>query len=137
VEIVLGSDEETPVVDALLAAGRALGHSVERVALGEAWPEVGRAVGAAVARREADVGICCCHTGTGVTIAANKIPGVRAALCGDAATARGARQWNDANVLGIGLRQTSELVAIEILEAFLATAPDPAEAATIDRVEPR
>ena len=55
-------------------------------------------------------GVVCCWTGTGVSIAANKVPGVRAALCTDAATASGARRWNDANVLALGLRLTSERV---------------------------
>ena len=67
-------------------------------------------------------------------IAANKVPGVRAALCGDAETARGARRWNDANVLALSLRLTSEQVAAEILDAFLTTEPDPGEAGTIARI---
>jgi ribose 5-phosphate isomerase B len=77
----------------------------------------------------------CCWTGTGVSIAANKVTGVRAALCTDAETARGARRWNDANVLALGLRLTSPTVAAEMLDAFLDADPEPAERATIDRVE--
>ena len=76
-----------------------------------------------------------CWTGTGASIAANKVPGVRAALCTDAATAAGARQWNDANVLVMGLRLTSPEVAREMLDAWFATPVDPAEAATIERLE--
>jgi ribose 5-phosphate isomerase B len=64
--------------------------------------------------------VVCCWTGTGVSMAANKVPGVRAALCTDAETARGARRWNDANVLAFGLRLTSPEVAGEMLDAFLA-----------------
>ena len=71
----------------------------------------------------ADEGIVCCWTGTGASIAANKVAGVRAALCGDAETARGARVWNAANVLAFSLRATSEPVAKEILEAWFAAAP--------------
>ncbi|HEY1656630.1 MAG TPA: RpiB/LacA/LacB family sugar-phosphate isomerase, partial [Candidatus Tumulicola sp.] len=81
------------------------------------WPAVGRAVGQAVAGGRADCGIVCCWTGTGVSIAANKVPGVRAALCGDPATA-GAREWNDANVLCLSLRATSGPMAQELLEAW-------------------
>ena len=94
---------------------------------GAAWPDVGRAVGEAVASGTVERGVVCCWTGTGVSIAANKVPGVRAALCTDAETARGARQWNDANVLAMGLRLTSAEVANEMLEAFLSTEADPDE----------
>jgi ribose 5-phosphate isomerase B len=76
-------------------------------------------VAEAVASGHADRGVVCCWTGTGVSIAANKVPGVRAALCVDAETARGARRWNDANVLALSLRLTSEAVAKEIVTAFL------------------
>ena len=69
----------------------------------------------------------CCWTGTGVSIAANKVAGVRAALCTDAETARGARRWNDANVLAMGLRLTSPEVAREMLAAFLDTGPEESE----------
>jgi ribose 5-phosphate isomerase B len=66
-----------------------------------------------------------------VSIAANKVAGVRAALCTDAETAAGARRWNDANVLALGLRLTSPGVAREMLDAFLSTEPDPGEAENI------
>ena len=111
------------------------GHEVARLAVGASWPEVGRSVGEAVASGEAEAGVVCCWTGTGVTIAANKVPGVRAALCVDAETARGARRWNDANVLALSLRIVSEPLAGEILEAFLAADADPGEAETIAPVE--
>ena len=65
----------------------------------------------------------CCWTGTGASIAANKVPGIRAALCGDAETAEGARKWNDANVLALSLRTTSAALLSEILDAWFAGEP--------------
>ncbi len=102
----------------------------------DAWPSVARAVGESVASGENAAGILCCWTGTGVSIAANKVPGVRAALCVDAATAGGAREWNDANVLCLSLRSTAPAVAQEILEAWFAGTPtaDPTYRAMIDQV---
>jgi ribose 5-phosphate isomerase B len=88
-----------------------------------------------VARGQSDQGVLFCWTGTGVSIAANKVPGVRAALCRDAETARGARLWNDANVLCLSLRATTEIIAREILEAWLSTeVPDPSEAENIHKL---
>ena len=103
----------------------------------DAWPLVGRAVGECVAAGRADYGILCCWTGTGVSIAANKVAGIRAALCRDAATAGGAREWNDANVLCLSLRATTVAVAEEMLGAWFATAPtrDPTYRAMIENVE--
>lgn len=89
------------------------------------WPEVARQVGEAVLSGAADEGILACWTGTGVCMAANKLPGIRAALCDDAETARGARLWNRANVLCLSLRRTSEVEAGEILEAWFRTAYQP------------
>ena len=83
---------------------------------------------------DADRGVVWCWTGTGVSIAANKVAGVRAALCTDAETARGARRWNDANVLALGLRLTSETSAREIVDAFLGTDPDGTETDNIARL---
>ena len=97
----------------------------------EAWPHVAQAVAQQVAAGQCEQGILCCWTGTGVSIAANKVLGVRAALCSDAETARGARKWNDANVLCLSLRLTSETVAGEILDAWFGTESDPSEAANI------
>ncbi|MYR56981.1 galactose isomerase, partial [Streptomyces sp. SID625] len=76
-----------------------------------------------VAEGRCDQAVVCCWTGTGASIAANKVPGVRAALCTDAATADGARRWNDANVLALGLRLTSQPLLDEILDAWFAAAP--------------
>ncbi len=81
------------------------------------WVDVGRQVGERVAAGDADSAVLFCWTGTGASIAANKVPGVRAALCTDAETARGARRWNDANVLVLSLRLTSPVVASEMLDA--------------------
>jgi ribose 5-phosphate isomerase B len=85
-------------------------------------------VAEAVARGEADEGIVCCWTGTGASIAANKVPGVRAALVHDAETARGARLWNHANVLALSLRATPIPIAKEILDAWLSTPTTEGEA---------
>ena len=119
--IAFGTDETTPLTVAIVDRLVAAGHEVEVVADGDPWPDAGRAVGEAVSGGTADRGVVCCWTGTGVSIAANKVPGVRAALCTDAETARGARRWNDANVLALGLRLTSPTTAEEMLDAFLAT----------------
>jgi ribose 5-phosphate isomerase B len=89
------------------------------------WPEVARCVAEDVANGRADEGIVCCWTGTGVCIAANKVPGIRAALCNDAETARGARLWNNANVLCLSLRATSEPIAQEILKTWFETQYEP------------
>ena len=83
----------------------------------------------------ADQGLLFCWTGTGVSIAANKVPGIRAALCSDAETARGARRWNDANVLCMSLRLTAPTVAEEIIDAWLAAEIDESERANIDKVK--
>jgi ribose 5-phosphate isomerase B len=136
VRIAFGTDERTPLTDHVKERLAEAGHEVVIVGEGDPWPDVGRGVGEAVAGGRADRGVVCCWTGTGVSIAANKVGGVRAALCTDRATAEGARRWNDANVLAFGLRLTAEAVADEMIEAFLATGPDPAEAATIAGVEP-
>jgi ribose 5-phosphate isomerase B len=121
----IGADDVGPLTDALVAELERRGVAVERFGAlhdgSQAWASIGRAVGEAVASGRADVGVVCCWTGTGISIAANKVSGVRAALCGDAVTAEGARRWNDANVLALSLRATSPAVGIEILDAFLAT----------------
>ena len=97
------------------------------------WAEVASEAARAVARGDADEAVLCYCTGTGVSIAANKVPGVRAALCADAEAARGARRWNDANALCLSLRTTTEALAREILDAWLAG--DELEAAERPNVE--
>ena len=136
VRIAFATDERTAVTESVIAGLLADGHLVEVLAEGADWPEVGRSVGRAVASGAADLGIVCCTTGTGVSMAANKVPGVRAALCTDAGTAAGARRWNDANVLALGLRLTTETLARELVEAFLASPFDATEADRVHRLEP-
>ena len=138
--VVLGSDEKTELTDAVERILRERGHDVALVGppggqdLG--WADVGRRVGEAVAEGRADSGVLFCWTGTGASIAANKVVGVRAALCTDAATAEGARRYNDANVLVMSLRLTSPTVAEEMLERWFATTVvDPEEIPNIRKVE--
>ncbi|HEY0382783.1 MAG TPA: RpiB/LacA/LacB family sugar-phosphate isomerase [Candidatus Elarobacter sp.] len=145
----IGADDTGPLTEALLAelerrgiaaerfgALRALRQAQDDVEDGE-WASIGRAVGEAVAAGRADVGIVCCWTSTGISIAANKVRGVRAALCADAETAAGARRWNDANVLALSLRATSPAVGLEILAAFLGSqaSTDSADRRSIEAVE--
>jgi ribose 5-phosphate isomerase B len=134
VRIAFGTDEKTDVTDHVKAALAERGHEVVVVGEGDPWPDVGRGVGEAVAGGRAEVGVVCCWTGTGVSMAANKVEGVRAALCTDAATAAGARRWNDANVLALGLRLTSPALADEMLDAFLTTCVEDDEAANIAKL---
>lgn len=132
--MVFGTDERTPVTDLIVETLRQRGCEVTTVADGEQWADVGRAVGQAVADGQADRGVVCCWTGTGVSMAANKVGGARAALCTDAETARGARRWNDANVLAVGLRLTAPEVAKEMLDAFLGTEADEAEREQVSKL---
>ena len=136
--IALGSDERTTLTEALAEDLRGRGHEVVLIGPpgGEelGWADVGRRVGELVAGGETATAVLCCWTGTGVSIAANKVAGVRAALCTDAETARGARRWNDANVLVLSLRLTSPTVASEMLDAWFSTGPDASEAENIAKV---
>ncbi len=132
--VVFGTDERTPVTDLIVDTLRERGCEVATVADGEQWADVGRAVGEAVSEGRAERGVVCCWTGTGVSMAANKVGGVRAALCTDAETARGARRWNDANVLAVGLRLTAPEVAKEMLDAFLSTDADETEREQVARL---
>jgi ribose 5-phosphate isomerase B len=133
--VAFGTDEETELTRAILAWLEEHGH--EATTFGGGWTEMARSVGACVARGEADVGVVCCWTGTGASIAANKVPGIRAALCGDAQTASGAREWNDANVLALSLRATSAPMAREILDAWFGGEPtrDPRYRTMIEELE--
>ncbi len=132
--IAFGTDERTEITDRIKQGLADRGHAVVVVGEGDPWPDVGRRVGEAVAGGHAERGVVCCWTGTGVSIAANKVPGVRAALCTDPETAVGARRWNDANVLALGLRLTSPALADEMIAAFLATDPEADEAANIAKL---
>jgi ribose 5-phosphate isomerase B len=132
--IVVGADDEGEVADTVVDELRARGHDVT-VLEREQWPEVARRVGEAVASGEADQGMVFCWTGTGTAMAANKVPGVRAALAWEPWIAEGARRWNDANVLVMSLKRTSPAAAREILDAWLAVEqPDPDEAENIARL---
>lgn len=140
-KIAVSTDERTPLVDAVLEELRARGHEVEYFGPGEGeasvdWPVVTLEAAQRVASGEADEGVVMCWTGTGCSIVANKVPGVRAALCGDAETARGARIWNHANVLALSLRATPEAIAREILERWFDTpfSDDEWNRAQIERV---
>ncbi|HEY3144225.1 MAG TPA: RpiB/LacA/LacB family sugar-phosphate isomerase [Acidimicrobiales bacterium] len=133
--IAFGTDETTALTDHVKDRLVEAGHELLVVGEDIAWPDVGRGVGEAVASGEADRGVVCCWTGTGVSIAANKVSGVRAALCTDGETAEGARKWNDANVLAFGLRLTSLPVADEMLDAFLTTEVDESEAPNFERLD--
>jgi ribose 5-phosphate isomerase B len=130
-KIAVGSDEKTGLTDAVIHNLRERGYELALFGplqyAEQYWPQVARQVAEAVAAGEADEGILFCWTGTGVSIAANKVPGIRAALCDDAQTARGARLWNNANVLCLSIRRTSEVMAGEILDSWFSTQYEPNE----------
>ncbi|HEX8052357.1 MAG TPA: RpiB/LacA/LacB family sugar-phosphate isomerase [Thermoleophilaceae bacterium] len=128
--IAVSSDERTGVAEAVVEELRRRGHEpVVHGALAEGerpdWAWASEAAARDVAGGRTEQGIVCCWTGTGASIAANKVDGVRAALCADAETARGARRWNDANVLALSLRTTSEALLGEILDAWFEGEPSP------------
>jgi ribose 5-phosphate isomerase B len=131
--IAFGADDENATTAAVLGRLAEAGHEVVRPAASSDWPEVGASVGRAVAGGAADLGVVMCWTGTGVSIAANKVPGVRAALAWEPWIATGARRWNDANVLAMSLARLAPAVAVEVLDAFLAVpGPDGDEKEAID-----
>ena len=126
--IAVAADERTGIADAVVEELRRRGHEpIVHGALADGerpdWAWASEAAARDVAEGRAAQAVVCCWTGTGASIAANKVPGARAALCGDAETARGARRWNDANVLALSLRSTSEAVLEEILDGWFAAAP--------------
>jgi len=135
---LVGADEYEPVIDVIASELRALGHHVDVVGAKpqspSPWGNVALEIARAVAGGTADQGVVCCYTGTGVSMAANKVPGVRAALCVDAETAKGARQWNDANVLALSLRLTSATIAKEIVRAWSATPYGGTETVSLDAI---
>jgi ribose 5-phosphate isomerase B len=129
--IAFGADDDNECVGAVLDHLRAVAE-VDVHSDDGPWPEFAQRVGAAVADGSVDAGVVMCWTGTGTTIAANKVPGVRAALAWEPWIARGARLWNDANVLGLSLKRLAPDVAVECVRAFLETTePDPEEAENI------
>jgi len=140
-KIVVGSDDTYSIARFIVEYLRSKG--VEVILVGALktnkpypWPKVGFEVGEIVSKGEADYGIAICYTGTGVSIAANKVKGVRAALVTDAKNAEGARKWNDANVIALSARLTSEELAKEIIDAFLNTREiDPGEKENIEELK--
>ena len=134
--IAFAGDDENETTLAVLDALTDGGHQVIRPETAMGWPDLGRFVGRAVVDGRADFGVVMCWTGTGTAMAANKVPGVRAALAWDPWVARNARLWNDANVLAMSLKRLAPDVAVEVLRAFLeVTEPDPDEAANIAAIE--
>lgn len=138
-KIVVASDEKTVLTDFVVAELKEREH--ELVLLGPLideempWTLVSEQLADTVAKGDADEGVLFCYTGTGASIAANKVPGIRAALCGDAQTAQGARWWNDANVLVMSLRATSTEIAKEILDAWFSEVVKDEEIVTIDHLK--
>jgi ribose 5-phosphate isomerase B len=124
-KIAVGADEHLNVVDVTLQYLERRGDEITwygpEAGETDQWPDVARKVADDVAMGRADEGILFCWTGTGVSIAANKVRGIRAALCDDAETARGARVWNNANVVCMSMRRISEVMVIEILDEWFAT----------------
>jgi ribose 5-phosphate isomerase B len=138
-QISVAADELTGVAGALIDELRRRGHeTLAHGALGggerDDWAWASEAAARDVAEGRAQQGVVCCWTGTGASIAANKVHGVRAALCLDAPSAAGARKWNDANVLALSLRATSQAELCEILDAWFAAAPS-ADAVDVANVE--
>lgn len=139
-KIAIGSDMTSPVTQKTIQYLEEKGYEV--IVFGAlkpnetetAWSKVGMQVAQEVADGNAENGILFCWTGTGVSIAANKVKGIRAALCGDQQTAEGAKQWNDANVLVMSIRATSEIVAKEILDGWFGAeiSKDEEDVAAID-----
>jgi ribose 5-phosphate isomerase B len=139
VRIAIAADELTGVAEALPQELRRRGH--EPVPHGvyaegerDDWAWASEAAAREVAEGSAEQAVVACWTGTGASIAANKVPGIRAALCGDAQTAEGARRWNDANVLALSLRLTSSAALQEILDAWFSAGPS-AEEDDVENVE--
>jgi ribose 5-phosphate isomerase B len=131
--IAFAADDENETTRAVVAFLRSRGEVMS--VTGPGWADLGAGVGRAVADGDADVGVVMCWTGTGTAIAANKVDGVRAALAWEPWIARGARRWNDANVLAMSLKRLAPEVAVEVAQAFLdTTEPDPDEADAIARL---
>ena len=131
--VSIGTDEHTSLVDAVAQYLEDKGFPY-RLYQPSPWPEIAEKIGKSVSSGESDEGILFCCTGTGVSLAANKVPRVRAVLCPDAATASGARKWNHANILVMGLSLTSPAVAREILDAWFSTPFEEEEVENVARV---
>jgi len=139
-KIAVGSDDNYHIVTFIINYLKSKGFEIIPVGSAktgklEPWPDVGYEVGKLVSSGQVNYGIAICYTGTGISIAANKVKGVRAALCIDSKTAEGARLWNDANILALSARLLSEEVAKEIIDAwFSVTKPDPSEINNIKKI---
>jgi ribose 5-phosphate isomerase B len=140
--IAVAADERAGIAGAVVEELRRRGHEpIPHGALSDAerdeWAWASEAAARDVVEGRADQAVVCCWTGTGASIAANKVAGVRAALCGDGPTAAGARRWNDANVLALSLRATSEAELSEILDAWFEAAPsaEPGDRANVEHVD--
>jgi ribose 5-phosphate isomerase B len=140
--VAVAADELVGVAKPLVEELRKRGHEpLVHGALSDAerddWAWASEAAARDVAEGRADQAIVCCWTGTGASIAANKVGGIRAALCGDAQTAEGARRWNDANVLALSLRATSGPELVEILDAWFAADPsgEPDDRANVEHLD--
>jgi len=132
---LLGSDDGDALVGTVARLLRDRGHQVEELETAQ-WPQVARRVAEGVAGGGADQGVLFCWTGTGTAMAANKVAGVRAALVWDPWLAKGAREWNDANVLVLSLKRTDPAQVEPILDAWLAVAePDPEERENIEALK--
>jgi ribose 5-phosphate isomerase B len=139
--VAVAADERVGVAEPLVEELRKRGHEpLVHGALSDSerddWAWAAEAAARDVVEGRAQQAVVCCWTGTGASIAANKVPGIRAALCADAPTAEGARRWNDANVLALSLRATSEAELSEILDAWFAAAPstDAEDRANVEHV---
>jgi ribose 5-phosphate isomerase B len=139
--IAVAADERVGVADAVVEELRRRGHEVVthgalRQDERDDWAWASEAAARDVVDGRAEQAVVCCWTGTGASIAANKVDGIRAALCADAPTAEGARKWNDANVLALSLRATSEAELQEILDAWFAAAPstEPDDVANVEHI---
>jgi ribose 5-phosphate isomerase B len=140
--VAIAADERVGVAEAVVEELRRRGHEpIPHGALAEDerddWAWASEAAARDVAEGRAEQAIVCCWTGTGASIAANKVAGIRAALCLDAPTADGARRWNDANVLALSLRATSEAELEEILDAWFGAAPseEPEDRANVEHLD--
>lgn len=129
-KLLIATDEKTPVSEAIVRMAKEMGYEVtlggdfvdENIRWH--WAEIARDVAKKVVSGEVDQAILFCWSGTGVCMAANKVPGARAALCWDSETAKLARKWDDANILCMSLRFTSETLAKEMLTTWFVTSFD-------------
>jgi len=137
-KIAIGSDEKNHLTDFVIEELKKKGFELELHGPLKGddiqWAEVAEEVGESVSKSKCEQGILFCWTGTGVSMAANKVPGIRAALCFDAETARGARKWNDANILAMSLRLATPTIAKEIMDAWFTSTVEDEEIPNIEKV---